>query len=131
MAGPLFHPIEYPDDGGPEPVAVPHTKNPTPAGASGKSNKISFGSPAGGKSIGATRHEDQWSRTPNSPGTGAIHVRSFRAKLSDDALTYLDQTINEWLDSHPQYEVKMVTTTIGEWSGKLGREPGIIVNVWV
>ncbi|VAX40122.1 hypothetical protein MNBD_PLANCTO03-1522 [hydrothermal vent metagenome] len=129
MPGPLFHPIEYPDDGGPEPV--PHTRNPKPAGSDGTSSKITFGSPAGGNSISATRHEDTWSRTPNSPGTGAIHVRSFRAKLSDDALAYLDQTINEWLDAHPQYEVKMVNTAIGEWSTKLGKEAGIIVNVWV
>lgn len=127
MPGPLPHPVEYPDDGGP--VPVPHTKNPAPAGGAGPSGKIRFGS--GQPSIGATRHEDSWSRTPNTPGTGAIHVRSFRSKLSDDALTYLDQQINEWLDAHPQYEVKLVTTAIGEWSTKLGKEPGIIVNVWV
>jgi hypothetical protein len=126
MSGPLPHPVEYPDDGGPTPV--PHTRNQA-AAAVGTSPKIQFGSIQ--KSIGSGRHEDSWSRTPNTPGTGAIHVRSFRSKLSDDALGYLDQQINEWLDAHPQYEVKLVSTSIGEWSTKLGKEPGIIVNVWV
>ncbi|MCA9285645.1 MAG: hypothetical protein KDA22_10540 [Phycisphaerales bacterium] len=77
-----------------------------------------------------TRHEETWSRTPNTTGTGAIHVKTFHTKLTDEALTYLDQTINEWLDAHPQYEVKFVTSTIGEFTGKL-REPHVICQVWV
>lgn len=76
------------------------------------------------------RHEDSWNRTPNSTGTGAIHVKSFHCKLTGDSLDFLDQQINEWLDAHPQYEVKMVTTSIGTWTGKL-KEPNLIVNVWV
>jgi hypothetical protein len=76
------------------------------------------------------RHEDQWSRTPNTTGTGAIHVRSFHAKLTEDALNYMDQAINEWLDAHPQYEVKFVTSTVGVLTGKL-KEPHLICQVWV
>ena len=78
----------------------------------------------------STRHEDSWSRTPNSTGTGAIHVKSFHCKLTGDSLDFLDQQVNEWLDAHPQYEVKLVTTSIGTWTGKL-KEPNLIVNVWV
>lgn len=76
------------------------------------------------------RHEDNWNRTPNSTGSGAIHVKSFHCKLTGDSLDFLDQQINEWLDAHPQYEVKLVTTSIGTWTGKL-KEPNLIVNVWV
>lgn len=79
---------------------------------------------------GATRHEETWNRTPNVTGAGAIHVKSFHCKLTGDCLNLLDQQINEWLDAHPQYEVKLVTTSVGEWSGKT-REPNLIVNVWV
>jgi hypothetical protein len=75
-------------------------------------------------------HEEKWSRTPNTTGTGAIHVKSFHCKLTGDSLKYLDEQINEWLDGHPQYEVKSVTTSIGLWTGKL-KEPNLIVNVWV
>ena len=125
MPRPLLHPIEYPDDGGPEPVPFTRKDKPIEVGSEGGtvSSKITFSS--------VKRHEDKWERTPNTPGTGAIHVRTFKAKLSDDGLTYLDQQINEWLDAHPQYEVKNVTTAIGEWSTKLGKEPGIIMSVWV
>lgn len=80
--------------------------------------------------LGAGRHEDKWSRTPNVTGAGAIHVKSFHCRLTGDSLEFLDQQINEWLDAHPQYEVKLVTTSVGLWSGKL-KEPNLIVNVWV
>jgi len=76
------------------------------------------------------RHEDNWDRSPNVTGTGAIHVKSFHARLTGDSLEFLDQQINEWLDRHPQYEVKFVTTAVGTWSGKL-KEPNLVVNVWV
>jgi hypothetical protein len=76
------------------------------------------------------RHEEQWSRTPNTTGSGAIHVRTFHAKITEDALTYMDQVINEWLDAHPQYEVKFVSSTVGIMSGKL-KEPALLCQVWV
>lgn len=77
------------------------------------------------------RHEDTWNRTPITPGTGAIHVRTFHCKLTEDSLVYLDQQVNEWLDAHPQYEVKFSSMHIGEWTGKLGKEPHVIMQVWV
>lgn len=80
--------------------------------------------------LGASLHEDKWNRTPNITGAGAIHMKSFHCRLTGDSLEFLDQQINEWLDAHPQYEVKMVTTSVGMWSGKL-KEPNLIVNVWV
>ncbi|MEZ6243353.1 MAG: hypothetical protein R3B57_09945 [Phycisphaerales bacterium] len=80
--------------------------------------------------LGGRRHEDTWKRSPNVTGAGAIHVKSFHCKLTGDSLAFLDRQINEWLDEHPQYEVKMVTTSIGLWTGKL-KEPNLIVNVWV
>lgn len=76
------------------------------------------------------RHEDHWSRSPNTTGIGAIHVKTFHAKLTGDALEYMDQCINEWLDAHPQYEVKFVSSTVGTLTGKI-KEPNIICQVWV
>ena len=76
------------------------------------------------------RHEDLWSRTPNTTGDGAIHVKTFHSKLTDDALAYMDQCINEWLDAHPQYEVKLVNSSVGTLTGKL-KEPHLVCQVWV
>ena len=77
-----------------------------------------------------SRHEDEWTRSPNTTGTGAIHVRTFHSKMTDDALTYLDRPVNEWLDAHPQYEVKFVSTTIGTFTGKV-KEPHLVCQIWV
>jgi hypothetical protein len=77
------------------------------------------------------RHEETWKRSPNVTGQGAIHVKTFHCKLNNESLDFLDQQVNEWLDAHPQYEVKLVTNTVGDWTGKTGREPNLIVQVWV
>ncbi|MBT4529663.1 MAG: hypothetical protein HOC27_00520 [Phycisphaerae bacterium] len=79
---------------------------------------------------GSKKKESSWSRTPNSTGTGAAHVRTFHSKLTDDALGYVDTQINAWLDDHPEFEVKLVTTTIGTFTGKV-KEPHLICQVWV
>lgn len=76
------------------------------------------------------RHEDNWDRTPNATGTGAIHVKTFFCKLRADSIENMDQHINEWLDAHPQYEVKFVTSNVGPLVGKT-KEEALFVNVWV
>jgi hypothetical protein len=83
--------------------------------------------------LGSTgkKHEDTWKRSPNVTGNGAIHIKTFHCKLNNESLDFLDQQINEWLDAHPQYEVKLVTNAVGDWTGKAGREPNLIVQVWV
>jgi len=78
-----------------------------------------------------SRHVDKWDRTPNVTGTGAIHCKIFHAKLREDALDYLEEQINEWLDKHPEYEVKEVTSSIGELKLKSSSEPAMFVTVWV
>lgn len=80
--------------------------------------------------LGGAGGDSQWSRPAAMSGTGATHVKSFHCKLTGDSLEYLDRQINEWLDEHPEFDIKQVTTAVGEWSGK-AREPSLIVNVWV
>lgn len=117
----------------PRPSAAP-TAAPSPAAPTASDsaappeavNKIR----AFDQKLAGTRHEDSWNRTPNVTGTGAIHVKSFHAKLTGESLEFLDRQINEWLDAHPQYEVKFVSTSVGEWTGKM-KEPNLIVQVWV
>ena len=125
-ANPEDQPIDIASEGGeidPRLVNPAHNKM---QGVGGQTSKIKTFQ----QQLGSKRHEDEWNRTPNVTGAGAIHVKSFHCKLTGDSLAFLDQQINEWLDAHPQYEVKMVTTSIGTWTGKL-KEPNLIVNVWV
>jgi hypothetical protein len=114
-----------------QPASPPSPPAGAPAAAPG-------GPPAAGttqvsriQSLGTHRHhEERWRRTPNATGTGAVHVKTFHCKLTEDALHFMDQAINEWLDGHPQYEVKFVTSSIGTFTGKL-KEPALICQVWV
>lgn len=62
--------------------------------------------------VGATHRERQWKRQTRSTGSGAVRVRSFHGKLSGQGMEYLDNAINEWLDQHPEVEVKFVTSTV-------------------
>jgi hypothetical protein len=77
----------------------------------------------------AVRQDHAWNRKPNANGTGASRVRSFHGKDSDQGLEYLDNAINDWLDAHPEAEVKFVTSTVGVFEGKI-REPALVLNLW-
>ncbi|MGH7242151.1 MAG: hypothetical protein ACREJD_01890 [Phycisphaerales bacterium] len=79
---------------------------------------------------GIGRTEDSWQRKSNKTGVGATHVKTFHAKLTGESLEFLDKQINDWMDAHPDHEVKFSTSTVGEWTGKL-REPNVIIQVWV
>lgn len=79
---------------------------------------------------GGEASESKWKRRPTASGAGAVHVKSFHCKLNNESLDYLDAQINEWLDGHPECDVKFVTTAVGEWTGKT-REPNLIVQLWV
>ena len=118
--------------------AKPAIGRPKPPAAAEENQALpvadSVGPPGAVKKITAfeaqRRHADRWNRTPNATGSGAIHVRTFHSKLTADAIAYLDQCINEWLDAHPEYEVKLVNSTVGQLTGKL-KEPHLICQVWV
>jgi hypothetical protein len=75
------------------------------------------------------RREHQWKRSPHISGQGAIRVKSFHGKYSDQGLEHMDDVINEWLDAHPEVEVKFVTSTVNVFEGKI-REPALVLNLW-
>jgi hypothetical protein len=72
---------------------------------------------------------DRFTRKPVTTGRGACRVRSFHGRLSDEGLAFIDEKINDWLDHHPEIEVKFVTSTTGVFEGKI-REPALVLNVW-
>ena len=87
------------------------------------SSKIRFNA---GTTLGARQ---QFKRQPCTDGHGACRVRTFHGRLSDEGLAYMDDKINEWLDSHQEIEVKFVTTAVGLYDGKV-KEPALVMNVW-
>ena len=79
--------------------------------------------------VDSGRHHHDYKRPLVQTGQGASRVRSFHGKYSEQGLEYLDNAINEWLDNHPEIEVKFVTSTVMTFEGKI-REPAIVLNVW-
>ncbi len=115
-------PIELVEDDGPAVATAPGIR-PIGAHADSAAKKIvAFG--------GSEKHfTEQWKRKPHCSGTGACRVKSFHGKYSDEGLRYLDNAINQWLDDHPDVEVKFVTPTVMTFEGKT-REPALVLNVW-
>lgn len=75
-------------------------------------------------------HQDRnYKRKPYADGKGACRVKSFHAKYSEQGLEHMDDMINDWLEAHPEFEVKFVTTTVHVFEGKI-REPAMVLNVW-
>jgi len=78
---------------------------------------------------GISQRKVDWKRKAVINGTGATRVRSFHGRLSAQGLEYLDNQVNEWLDNHPEAEVKFVTSNVGIFEGKI-REPALVLNLW-
>lgn len=106
------------------PGAMPRM-NLTPGGAAPPSKEIRVF-----ESTVSAHTETGWKLPTHSTGTGARHVKTFHSKLTEDALHYMDTLINEWMDAHPECEVKFVTNSIGTFTGKL-KEPHLVCQIWV
>lgn len=78
---------------------------------------------------GAHVTSHQFKRQPNVTGRGITRVRTFHGRLSEEGMAFMDDKINEWIDMHPEIEVKFVTTSIGVFEGKI-RDQQMIMNVW-
>jgi hypothetical protein len=120
------------DDGPSTPVApAPPRLAASGAGAAAQSqpgltapSKIKF-------ATGGDKHTyTKFKRATLLTGTGACRVRSFHGRLSDDGLAFMDDKINEWLDNHPDVEVKFVNSLVGPLEGKVTGEQGLIVTLW-
>lgn len=110
------------------PLPAPHTikrasESPDP---DAKPKIVTIGS---GASVSQSI-ESSWKRAPSKSG-GATHVRTFTAKMNASGLEHLDRHINEWLDNHPDAEVKFSTMQTGEMGTSIGKEAVVVVQVWI
>jgi len=62
-------------------------------------------------------------------GAAATRCRTFHSKLSDAAVAYMNNQVNEWVDSDPEIEIKFATSTIGVFEGKHA-EQNLILTVF-
>lgn len=64
---------------------------------------------------------------PKSPF--ATRCRTFHCKLSEGAIEFLNNQINEWLDNNEDVAVKFVQSNIGPFEGK-HTEPNMILTLF-
>ncbi|MCG3136242.1 MAG: hypothetical protein HJJLKODD_00068 [Phycisphaerae bacterium] len=61
--------------------------------------------------------------------SGALRCRIFHAKLNDGALQFMENQINEWVDTSPEVDIKHISTQIGLFEGK-HTETHLIITVF-
>ncbi len=73
--------------------------------------------------------DTQFKRAVDPSNPGATRCRTFRTKLNDGAVAYMNNQINEWLDRNPEILIKFSTSTVGVFEGK-HPEPNLIITVF-
>ncbi len=59
----------------------------------------------------------------------STRCRTFHSKLSEAALEFMNNQINEWIDKHDDLSIKFATSTIGTFEGKHS-EPNLILTLF-
>ncbi len=89
-----------------------------------------FGGGPSGITEGAVRAPQAHLRRPLLAGVpNATRCRSFHCKLTDAAVTHMNDQINEWADAQDDIEIKFATSCIGVVEGKHA-DPHMIVTVF-
>ena len=102
-----------------EPISLSETDDSSEAGS-----KIH----AGAAGLGV-EHKADFARTLLPDSSGATRCRFFHTKLLISSIEYMENQINEWIDSDDTIVVKHIGHVIGDMTGKL-TEPNLIVCVW-
>ncbi len=71
----------------------------------------------------------RFKRALRPDSVGATRCRAFHCKLSEAAVEFMNNQINEWLDHNDKIVVKFTNSTIGNFEGK-HTEPNLIITVF-
>ena len=112
-----------------EPISLEGDEEPISLVESEESSDFSAG---GVKTFGVTggagTEKREYKRPLNTDGAGATRCRMFHSKIAIASLEFMENQINEWLDSD-RIEIKHVGHVIGTMEGKRP-EPNLLVMVW-
>ncbi len=100
--------------------------------SAGTSDKVGVMGSSQIKAFGSAethKKDHKWRRTPVVNGNGACRMRVFHSRLSENAMEYMEDFINDWLDANPDIEIKFSNSTVGLVEGKK-TESHLIVTVW-
>lgn len=89
------------------------------------------GMSTGGSGLGmATARADRhYHRALDPSAAGATRCRTFHCKLNDSAIEFMNHSLNQWLDEHPDIAIKFATSTLGVFEGK-SKEQNLILTVF-
>lgn len=100
--------------------------DPKPRVVGGKSTRITT---IGGAFDSASEQQQKFKRNVLQGTDHATRIKTFHCKLSDNSFRALDRQVNEWIDEHPEVEVKFALSTIGVVEGKHA-DPHLIINLF-
>ena len=75
------------------------------------------------------RDETKYKRPVDPKGVGASRCRTFHCRISQGAIDFLNDQMNDWLDENKDITVKFSNTVIGMFEGK-HTEPNLILTVF-
>lgn len=78
---------------------------------------------------GSAREASSFKRTLQPDSTTANRCRVFHCRLSDGAIDFMNNQINDWLDENEDITIKFANSTIGLFEGK-HTEPNMILTVF-
>lgn len=78
---------------------------------------------------GGHRDDSSFKRSLQPKAVGATRCRTFHCRISDGAVDFLNNQVNEWIDGHDDIVIKFATSTIGMFEGK-HTEPNMILTVF-
>lgn len=78
---------------------------------------------------GGVKDETSFKRSLDPQNRGASRCRIFHCRISQGAVDFMVNQMNEWLDENEDIALKFATTTIGLFEGK-HTEPNLITTVF-
>ncbi|HUT56782.1 MAG TPA: hypothetical protein VNA25_02780 [Phycisphaerae bacterium] len=111
-----------------EPISLPGDQDDEPLSLVGDGETTGRKVRAIGGDHGLAARTESYKRPLNVTGQGAIRCKLFHSKIAPPSLEYMQDQINQWLDSE-EAEVKMASQVIGIMEGKTP-VPNLIVTIW-
>jgi hypothetical protein len=108
---------------------IPFESGPDESGVSHAPLDLGGGSAAPAPRVSAPKPQAKKPTQNIVPGERITTVKSFFTKLHVNAIPFLDEQINEWLQENPDISIKRTNTVVGEVQAKK-TEPNIIITVW-
>ncbi len=116
-------------DGGFEPIVFEDEVGGDAGASDALSHSRIHGATKAGLSTPGAWDDSKFQRPLSPKSAGASRCRVFHCKLSEGALEFMINQINDWLDANDQIVVKFMNSAIGPFEGK-HTEQNLMITVF-